>query len=210
MSVQSTAKLGYNYDIINDTVQGLNKQVRNYNFKTILKIAVYIASIFTLGAGLTLGGLYLAGITTSTIALCTKDIVVASLALVGSYAVLSPMRRAFEILMVKAQNEFLSKINVTLKNLLNNGSVSQEIRAIFGKGIKNAITYLTPDPDFSIKVEYAPNLNSFGNLKVHEINLDSYETVEKRYIEIQQENIQKQNSFLSRWTPSFLKREASA
>ena len=185
----NTAPIRKAYDEINTKVNDLNKQVRDYNFKTTLKIAVYIASVFTLGAGLALGGLYLAGITTSTIALCAKDIVVASLALVGSYGVLSPMRRAFEILMVKAQREFFYKINVSLENSLNNDTASHEIRAIFDPTSFDP----TSDPDFSIKVEYAPNLNSFGNLKVHEINLDSYETVEKRYVDIRQAESRRQD-----------------
>ncbi|HEU64527.1 MAG: hypothetical protein KR126chlam4_01303 [Candidatus Anoxychlamydiales bacterium] len=189
----NTAPIRKAYDEINTKVNGLNGQVRNYNIKTAIKIALFMAGCFALGFGLGYGVISIAMSAFPTVALGVK-VVTSLLISIGLCRVIGEkIEVMLNASMKKTQNEFLSKINIDFKRACDKNS-NEINNSIFFYGRFDCIQYKESKSFIVQKIELAP-----------------FEEVKEMYIEIEKIRRQEeQNSGFSRFLPSFLRRDVSA
>ncbi|NGX48921.1 MAG: hypothetical protein K940chlam5_00516 [Candidatus Anoxychlamydiales bacterium] len=188
-----TASLKKAYGELNTKVNDLNKQVRNHNIKTILKVYLCVASSMALGVGLIMLSVSLAGIATPLTTFSLKAVSILSLDMLILYAVGSLIQRKLSDGARKTQNEFLSKINIDFKRACDKNS-NEINNSIFFCGRFDWIQY-----------------KESKSFKVQKIELAPFEEVKEMYIEIQKVKRQEeQNSGFSSFLSSFLRREEAS
>ncbi|NGX43926.1 MAG: hypothetical protein KR126chlam5_00372 [Candidatus Anoxychlamydiales bacterium] len=207
MSIQppgvDTTPIRNAYDEISSKVNDLNKQVRNYNFKTILKTALFVSVIPVVGIGIALISTGLAGISLTITSWSLKTISILMLDTFIGYMAGYQMGDMFFKAAKKTNLEVTSKLNKEFKEAYKNNNEVLN-KSLFGY-----------DNLWLRSIRQAPEFRSYGT-NVENIQLDSYETVEKRYIDIQQaiirweEEQNRQSSGLLSFLPSFLRGKASA
>ncbi|NGX43927.1 MAG: hypothetical protein K1060chlam3_00084 [Candidatus Anoxychlamydiales bacterium] len=180
MSIQppgvDTTPIRNAYDEISTKVNNLNKQVRNYSFKTILKIALLVSFCFPIGFGIGYGVMSIAMSVFPLVPMVPK-VITSFLITIGSFWVIGDkIDVIFNSAMKKSQTDFLFKINNELKKAYKDNSNDLNL-ALFSR------EYIFGGKCFTLPPAYLP----FYEFKADKLELDSYETVEKRYIDIQQE-----------------------
>ena len=164
------------YDSVNTTIQDLNKQARNYNIKTILKVAFVITSCFALYAGVSFACYNMAGMVVPVAFTSLKEIAISILAVGITTTGVLGLGVSFSRATVKARDEFLSKINEAfVKTAKETGAM---LRPLFGSRFneRERVNYVS-----------VPCYKSSNYIIVEPIKLDSYVDIEKRYLGIQQE-----------------------
>ncbi|NGX48922.1 MAG: hypothetical protein K940chlam5_00517 [Candidatus Anoxychlamydiales bacterium] len=201
----NTAPIRKAYDELDTKVKDLNKQVRNHNIKTILKVSLVGSVCFAIGFGIGYGVIGIAMSAFPLVPIAPK-VITAFLITIGSCWVIGEkLDVMLNSAMKKSQTDFLFKINKEFKKAYKDNSNDLNL-ALFGR------EWIFEGKCFALPPAYLPS----SEFKADKIELDSYETIEKRYIDNQQANIRRkeeqnrQNSGILSFLSSFFRREASA